>query len=533
MQPIDLNPNQREARPRACLQFGSRLFGSASLISMIAAGAQAQTLEDLKVTGPVDTSLYGSSTDISHGRAVVGAPYNGKGTSVAYIMDARTGKELHRLDAPDHDFSQFFGYSVACSGGLAVVGEPVGKPASAHVFDMYSGQHLSSLKHADADGYFGCSVDIDGNRAVVGAPGDGEPGIAIVFDALTGSPLMKLTAPDGTKEDRFAWSVAISGSRVLVGANGADGDMDNQGAVYVFDLYSGKLLHKLTADDGDPDDKFGIAISADGNLAIIGATGDDGDGYGAGAAYVFDLTTGQQLHKLNSSAGGSRGLGRSVDISGKWGVVSGGAVPYSLPTAAFIFDLETGKEIKGLLSSDGEAGDFFGKSVALEGGTALVGAMGAEGNRGAVYVFGATDDCSMRYCGSDQNSNNKATISIDSCNAYVYWWQSIKVRLSGAPAGQMAMLVVGNGTGTVSQPFGAAGDLCVAGGTCMSLFGSDAGQTSWYGTFSTSISNPLTENLCGGGFYLAPGVTWNFQWWHAQPNGLPSTFSDAISVTFK
>ena len=95
------------------------------------------------------------------------------------------------------------------------------------------------------------------------------------------------------------------------------------------------------------------------------------------------------------------------------------------------------------------------------------------------------------------------------------------------------MLVVGNGTGTVSQPFGAAGDLCVAGGTCMSLFGSDAGQTSWYGTFSTSISNPLTENLCGGGFYLAPGVTWNFQWWHAQPNGLPSTFSDAISVTFK
>ena len=138
-------------------------------------------------------------------------------------------------------------------------------------------------------------------------------------------------------------------------------------------------------------------------------------------------------------------------------------------------------------------------------------------------------ECGTTYCGSDQNPNNVAFISIDTCSSSA---SSINVSLTNGPANQFIYLLVGNGNSTVNQPPGAKGDLCVVGGSCLGRYDKDVGQIDALGLFSTDIAN-AASNPCQGAVSLSPGSTWNFQYWHRQPMGQPATFSEAISVTFQ
>ena len=60
---------------------------------------------------------------------------------------------------------------------------------------------------------------------------------------------------------------------------------------------------KLIASDGSAEDFFGNSVAVSGNTAVIGAPLDDDNGLESGSAYVFDVTTGQELFKLTASDG--------------------------------------------------------------------------------------------------------------------------------------------------------------------------------------------------------------------------------------
>lgn len=137
--------------------------------------------------------------------------------------------------------------------------------------------------------------------------------------------------------------------------------------------------------------------------------------------------------------------------------------------------------------------------------------------------------CGTVYCDSSQNPNNAASIGIDTCDSGS---TGIVVSLANGPPGQFAYLLVGNGNDTVSQPPGAKGDLCVAGGSCLGSYGKDVGRIDSAGTFSTDIQNAVSDP-CAGGVNIDPGATWNFQYWHRQPMGQQATFSAALAVTFR
>jgi hypothetical protein len=84
----------------------------------------------------------------------------------------------------------------------------------------------------------------------------------------------QLTALDGSSNDWFGYSVAVSGDTALVGAplhsvsaNAA------QGAAYVF-VRSGTTWSQqaqLTATDGAANDNFGTAVAIDGDTALVGS----------------------------------------------------------------------------------------------------------------------------------------------------------------------------------------------------------------------------------------------------------------------
>ena len=111
---------------------------------------------------------------------------------------------------------------------------------------------------------------------------------SIVYDMSTGEELFKLVPRDISYRNFFGFSVAIEGNLAIVGAWGDDGAGEFSGAAYLFDVHTGNELAKLTASDAAEGDSFGIDVGISSDKAIVGAYRKNGDGgVTSGAVYVF------------------------------------------------------------------------------------------------------------------------------------------------------------------------------------------------------------------------------------------------------
>ncbi len=280
---------------------------------------------------------FGWSVAISGNTAIVGAntaaANGGLLTGAAYLFDVSTGLQTFRLVANDGQDLDGFGSDLAIGGTTSVVGAPLSddngdRSGSAYVFDTTTGQQLFKLvpdDNAEDDhfgGWNGRGIDIDGNIAVIGAFLDTtdngfRSGSAYLFDVTTGQQIAKLLPIDGAEDDRFGTSVGISGNIAIVGAPRDDDNGEDSGSAYLFDITTGQQILKLLPDDGVTEDDFGLSVRLHGNFAIVGAQDDDDNGENSGSAYLFDVSTGQQIAKIlpDDGALGDR-FGRSVGISG-------------------------------------------------------------------------------------------------------------------------------------------------------------------------------------------------------------------------
>ncbi len=332
------------------------------------------------------------------------------GTTPAY---ADLGDQLAKLLPDDGAANDRFGWSVAISGATAIVGASRDDnwSGSAYLFDTTTGWQLFKLLADDgaAGDRFGDSVAISGATAIVGASRDDDNGTwsgsAYLFDTTTGKQLFKFLADDGSEGDRFGISVAISGATAIVGAPVDDDNGAGSGSAYLFrDDGSGNWIQvdKLTASDGAVGDLFGLSVAISGDLAIVGAYGDDDNGTDSGSAYLFDLSDPKspvQIAKLlpNDGAAGDS-FGFSVAISGPTAIVGADrdGDNGSASGSAYLFDLSDPKspvQIAKLLPNDGAQNDVFGESVAISGATAIVGARRDDDNgtdSGSAYLFDTT-----------------------------------------------------------------------------------------------------------------------------------------------
>tara|TARA_R110002111_G_scaffold108858_1_gene167614 strand:- start:602 stop:1858 length:1257 start_codon:yes stop_codon:yes gene_type:complete len=332
-------------------------------------------------------------------------------------VHASTLNESLKLTAPDAQAGDLFGISVGISGTTAIVGaewdDDAGRDAgSAYIIDTTTGNQIAKLTASDADHYdqFGWSADISGNTAIVGSVFDDDgafkAGSAYLFDATTGTQIAKLTAPDPGAADLFGYSVAIDSGQAIVGALQHNGAYVGSGAAYLFDATTGALIREYAPNDPGLGDKFGTSVAMSGNTAIIGASLDDGVHTDSGSAYVFDVTTGNQLLKLTASDPSERQeFGHSVAISGNIAVV-GARDSYSNNGYAYIFDISTGNELFKLASPYAENGNYFGWTVATNGDVAIVGALYDDRNTdgaGRAYVYDtSTGDLLYELSASDR-----------------------------------------------------------------------------------------------------------------------------------
>ena len=208
-----------------------------------------------------------------------------------------SGEQLQKLLPTDPLFGSDFGADVAVNADFAVVGAPGAYdllgyvPGAAYVFDVDTGAQLFKLEPEDGFGgdEFGFDVAVEGKWAVIGAPGGGsDEGAAYVFDLLTGEQRQKLVSLDRRLGDNFGGSVDLDGGRALIGAS-ALSDRNLLGAAYVFDVATGQQLAELRPSDIERRDSFGESVDLQGNRAFVAHPQDDDTNLNAGAAYLFDL----------------------------------------------------------------------------------------------------------------------------------------------------------------------------------------------------------------------------------------------------
>lgn len=313
-----------------------------------------------------------------------------------------------------------FGISVALSADTALVGAPVDDiganlgQGSVYVFVRSGAVWVEQAKLVASDGLandnFGAAVALSGETALIGAYRDDigantDQGSAYVFvrSGVTWTEQAKLVASDGLASDNFGSVAVLSGETALLGAPFDDiGANTNQGSAYAF-LRSGATWTqqaKLVASDGLAGDRLGNSVALSGDTALVGAPSDDiGANLGQGSAYVFSrsgVVWVEQAKLVASDGAADDEFGRSGALSGDTALLG---APYddigaiSSHGSAYVF-VRSGavwvEQVK-LQASDGAAVDEFGRSVALSDDLALVGApfddIGANTNEGSAYVF--------------------------------------------------------------------------------------------------------------------------------------------------
>ncbi|MEM1183592.1 MAG: hypothetical protein AAGI53_01180 [Planctomycetota bacterium] len=228
----------------------------------------------------------------------------------------------------------------------------------------------------------------------------------------------KLSAPDSEAGDQFGESVGIWGHVGIVGAPGDDwGGLTDAGSVHVFDVTTGESIALLRANDAAPGDLFGTSVAVFDGWVVVGAPADDRAGLiDVGSAYIFDLSTGQQVRIRPSGGRAGDAFGSSVAISSVSVAVGSPFNDHNGADddrygSAYVFDRDTGQQRVRLRTSDVRPNDDFGISIALSGSLVYVGASGSGFNildSGRVFEFDANNGSELRTIVPEFRSRTEA-----------------------------------------------------------------------------------------------------------------------------
>jgi len=431
---------------------------------------------------------FGYAVAISGNYAIVGAVNEDEDVSGGNMMaDAGSAYIFHydgndwvqdqKIVASDRAVGDHFGNSVAISGDYAIVGAIFENGNSGSVYIYYNNagtweedQIITASDRASND-YFGMSVSISGDYAIVGASTEDEDENGLNYLRQSGSAyifhhdgswnqVQKIVASDRDSIDYFGISVAISGDYAIVGAYNEDNNVSggdslaNAGSAYIFYNNGSSWVEdqKIVASDREEQDNFGYSVSISGDYAILGAYNEDEDATGAnrlpgaGSAYIFynNGSNWVQDQKIVASDREEQDyFGSSVSISGDYAIVgayrededeSGGN---EMPEAgsAYVFYNNTGtwEEVQKAVASDRAEDDSLGFSVAISGDYIIIGAFGEDEdvsgsnpmtNAGSVYFFTASPIITGQPVNlSNVCVNSTETFSVSGDHIDDYQWQ--------------------------------------------------------------------------------------------------------------
>jgi hypothetical protein len=285
--------------------------------------------------------VFGFSVSLSGDTALIGAVLdndNGGDSGSAYVF-TRSGTiwtQQQKLHASDGASGDVFGYSVSLSGNTALIGakwdnDYASGSGSAYIFIRNSTTWTQQAKLLASDSsnydYFGSSVFLNEDTALIGAPQDDDNGVdsgsAYVFTRSNAiwTQQAKLLALDGTEYDQFGISVSLSDNNALIGSVFDDDNGANSGSAYIFTrddtIWTPQV--KLLPLDGAAGDEFGMSVSLERDTAFIGAYRHDDNGQDSGSVYIFKGPNQPPIFGIpvpaNSSINNSFNLNWSIPIN--------------------------------------------------------------------------------------------------------------------------------------------------------------------------------------------------------------------------
>lgn len=277
---------------------------------------------------------YGFSVSLADGHLLVGAPQEYvagvySGAAYLYALDhSGRAKMIARL-RPRYilGFSRF-GHAVSLCEGRAAIGAPfedvVGAPGAGAVHLLERGPTGSwsersriTLGASQLNQGFGYSVSLDGDRILIGAPlrnewssNDGE---VYLYERLGPDVWVqrdKFSERYAFPDQRHGWSVALRGSRALIGAPG-DEPVQNGKATYCEVDEYGRLRRIEVFADANIYENTGSSVAIADDLLIIGVPGDDSHGWNSG---VVKVRTAAPLRGTPESISVSSGGTQTLDL---------------------------------------------------------------------------------------------------------------------------------------------------------------------------------------------------------------------------
>jgi len=414
----------------------------------------------LTATDGAANDYLGYSVALDGDTALVGAPYDDvtgmeQGSVYVFVRNGATWTQQARLTAQDGASFDYFGWSVALKGNLALVGAIYGPgPANpdqgaVYVFERggttWFQQARLNANENTVGAQFGAAVALNGQTALIGAPtytstpSYAITGAAYVFtrSGVAWTQQARLNANDGEDGDHFGVAVALDGDTALIGAPNNAVTAGGQGAAYVFarNGASWTQRQRLTASNGAVDDHFGNAVALSGEKALIGAYLYGSDD--RGALYTFrrgatNWTQTDQTLAPNPTAGARFGV--SVALDGNTAVIGASLGLFQTGVdqrSAYVFVY--GGEwflVRRLGPELGSANDRFGYAVALDGDTVLAGAYrgdAAANDQGAAYAFTLRDSRSVeqqKLTAQDGATNDRfgSAVALDGDTLVVGAW---------------------------------------------------------------------------------------------------------------
>jgi|GEM_PF-7129377 len=363
------------------------------LAALTLSGTQAAV--EVAVGDPDRNDYLGASVGIGGSHVLVGAPgddqaANNGGAVQVLRQIAGSWAISETLVAADAGAGDWFGYSIAVNGNTAIVGAPWDddggrSSGSAYVFARSGGVWVEQQKLSPVspkgNAKFGSSVAISSGRLFVGSPGTSGGGTVTVFENRAGAWVSSdtLSHVGGSSGDQFGAAVSASGNRVAVAAPGDNGSV---GSVSIFRYKGGTWRQEgiVTASDPSSTDWFGAALSLEGARLAVGAPRSSVSNFRGGVAYVFELGTAwRQTARLESSVASNNDyFGTSLELSGDSLFVG---APFEDPNGIinagavveYRFSINSWSQTAIYKSSGPGRFDQFGASVDADSGTLAVG----------------------------------------------------------------------------------------------------------------------------------------------------------------
>jgi hypothetical protein len=233
---------------------------------------------------------FGSAVALLPTVAVVGARWDDNveinaGAAYVFRHDGFSWVQEQLLTPSDGDNNQAMGSSVSISANWIICGSPYDNDngtnsGSAYIYRFDGSVWIEEAKLLPSDGtsndFFGYSVAISGPVAVIGAPNANWTGKAYVFrfDGSSWIEEADLIGDDTAQGDAFGKSVAVFGNRFVVGASEDDDNGTASGAAFIFGHDGSDWIQetKLVPDELTSPDRYGQSVSISGQVVAVGCT---------------------------------------------------------------------------------------------------------------------------------------------------------------------------------------------------------------------------------------------------------------------